>query len=180
MLKQLKFGFLAVLAVAFLASCASDDSDVRDKARQSIAPSSAVTPDASAATADNATTTPAQPAAPAGPTTEMTFEETTFDFGTVDEGEKVRHVYSFTNTGNEPLLISNARGSCGCTVPQWPKEPIQPGAEGEIIVEFDSSGKPNRQTKTVTITANTEPAQTRLTITGEVMGKAGQPSVQVQ
>jgi len=179
MLKQLKFGFLAVLAVAFLASCASDDTDVREKARQSIAPSSTVTPDAPATqTADNATA--AQPAAPAGPTTEMTFEETTFDFGTVDAGEKVRHVYSFTNSGNEPLLISNARGSCGCTVPQWPKEPIQPGDEGEIVVEFDSSGKSNRQTKTVTITANTEPAQTRLTITGEVVGKTAQPSVQVQ
>jgi len=67
----------------------------------------------------------------------MTFKETEFDFGTVDQGEKVTHVYKFANTGNEPLIISNAKGSCGCTVPSWPKEPIPVGGSGEIQVQFD-------------------------------------------
>ncbi|NJK83133.1 MAG: DUF1573 domain-containing protein [Saprospiraceae bacterium] len=112
------------------------------------------------------------PVTPVGPTTNMTFDEMTFDFGTVNDGEKVRHAYKFKNTGNEPLIISNATGSCGCTVPQWPQDPIAPGATGEIMVEFDSKNKPGRQTKTVTITANTNPVTTRLTITGEVAGGA--------
>lgn len=179
MLKQLKVSVLALLAVAFLASCAND-SDVREKARQSVTPSTTVTPeDGLAASMDDDATIGVQPMEPAGPTTSMTFKETTFDFGSVDAGEKVRHVYKFTNSGKEPLLISNARGSCGCTVPQWPKEAIQPGADGEIVVEFDSGGKSGRQTKTVTLTANTDPAQTTLTITGEVIGKSD-ASLQVQ
>ena len=113
-------------------------------------------------------TTPAEPAAPAGPTTTMEFTETEFDFGTVDSGEKVNHTYKFTNTGSEPLIISNAKGSCGCTVPSWPKEPIPPGGTGEIAVQFDSKNKSGKQSKRVTITANTDPVQTFLTIKGEV------------
>jgi hypothetical protein len=88
------------------------------------------------------------------------------------DGEKVEHTYTFTNTGSEPLVISNAKGSCGCTVPSWPKEPIAPGATGEILVRFDSKGKGRvgggAQTKTVTITANTTPPDTRITIKGKV------------
>lgn len=110
-----------------------------------------------------------EPAAPSGPTTSVTFAETSFDFGDVQDGEKVSHVYEFTNTGNEPLVISNAKGSCGCTVPKWPKNPIPPGEKGEIQVEFNSKGKTGKQTKRVTITANTDPTQTFLTITGNVM-----------
>ena len=109
---------------------------------------------------------------PTGPTTTLEFPEATFDFGEIKEGEKVRHGYAFTNTGSEPLVISNAKGSCGCTVPDWPREPIAPGATAEIMVEFNSKGKGSsdgrKQTKRVTVTANTEPANTFLTITGVV------------
>ena len=101
-----------------------------------------------------------QPAPPVGPTTSIQFAENEFNFGQVKAGEKVQHVYKFKNTGNEPLIISNAKGSCGCTVPQWPKEPIPVGEEGELLVEFDSKGKNGKTTKQVTITANTEPPQT--------------------
>ena len=59
----------------------------------------------------------------------------------------------FKNTGKTPLVISNAKGSCGCTVPEWPKEPVAPGATAELLVKFNSKGKPNQQQKTVTITA---------------------------
>lgn len=102
--------------------------------------------------------------APTGPTTSMVFDTYEHDFGTLDEGDAVTHVFSFTNTGSEPLLLEKCKGSCGCTVPQCPKTPIAPGAQGEIEVKFNSKGKKNNQTKTVTINANTDPAQTILKI----------------
>ena len=109
---------------------------------------------------------PAKTAAqePAGPTTSMVFDSYEHDFGTMDEGDAVTHVFKFTNTGSEPLLLDKCKGSCGCTVPQCPKEPIAPGAAGEIEVKFNSKGKKNNQTKTVTINANTDPGQTILKI----------------
>lgn len=101
------------------------------------------------------------------PTTEISFAESSFDFGSIAKGEKVEHTYSFTNTGSEPLIITNAKASCGCTVPDWPKEPIAPGEGGDIPVVF--SGKSaGSQNKTITITANTNPPKTRLTIKGNV------------
>lgn len=107
-----------------------------------------------------------------GPTTTIQYESEKFNFGVIDEGEVVKHVYKFKNTGNEPLIISNAKGSCGCTVPKWPQEPIPPGGSGEIKVEFNSKGKPGPQSKRVTVTANTNPTETYLEIAGEVKGKA--------
>ena len=86
----------------------------------------------------------------------MTFDKTIHDFGTIQEGERVETIFTFTNTGKSDLVITDARGSCGCTVPEYPKNmPIAPGASANIRVSFDSSNKPNLQQKTVTITANT-------------------------
>ncbi|MBI1228436.1 MAG: DUF1573 domain-containing protein [Bacteroidetes bacterium] len=101
-------------------------------------------------------------------TSTIQFDETEFHFGTVNAGDKVQHVFRFTNTGDEPLLLTNARGSCGCTVPSWPKDPIETGESGAIVVEFDSKGKSGAQVKQVTITANTDPVQSILYIKGEV------------
>lgn len=101
------------------------------------------------------------------PTTEISFDESSFDFGSITKGEKVNHSYTFTNTGSEPLIITNAKASCGCTVPDWPKEPIAPGEGGEIPVVFDGRSV-GTQNKTITITANTNPPKTRLTIRGKV------------
>jgi hypothetical protein len=84
------------------------------------------------------------------------------------EGEKVSHSFTFTNTGDNDLVISNARGSCGCTVPEWPKEPIAPGKSGKIDVVFNSDGKPGNAIKSVTVSTNTEPATHQLFITGFV------------
>jgi hypothetical protein len=106
-----------------------------------------------------------------GPSTTIKYEDEKFNFGTCDEGEIVKHLFKFKNTGNEPLIISNAKGSCGCTVPTWPKEPVPPGGEGEIKVEFNSKGKPGPQSKRVTVTANTIPTETFLEISGDVKGK---------
>lgn len=84
----------------------------------------------------------------------MTFEVKEYDFGEIMQGDKVEYVFKFTNTGNAPLIISNARASCGCTVPEWPKEPIPPGDTGEIDVVFNSAGKSGRQTKSIRISTN--------------------------
>ncbi len=128
--------------------------------------------------ANNATPTPQPvqpqtPPPPSGPKTNMTFDSPSFDFGTVKEGEKVEHTFKFKNTGKEPLVISNAKGGCGCTVPQWPREPIAPGAASEIKVVFNSQGKAGKRNQAVTITANTEPATTTIRLVGEVEGKGG-------
>lgn len=111
---------------------------------------------------------PPAPAAAAGKTTSIKFDESSYNWGSVNEGDKMTHNFKFKNTGTNDLIISDAHGSCGCTVPEWPKEPIKPGKSGEIKVVFDSKGKPGDQQKTVTLTANTEPANTILTIKGAV------------
>ena len=108
--------------------------------------------------AQSATEAPAATAA-------MTFNKTVHDFGTIKEGETVQTTCTFTNTGQADLIIVDARGSCGCTVPNYPKNtPIAPGATGEILVSFDSSNKPNMQQKTVTISANTSSGRETLRI----------------
>ena len=99
------------------------------------------------------------------------WEKEFHDFGNITEGEKVSTVFKFENTGDSPLIISNARGSCGCTVPDYPRKPIAPGATGEIKVSFDSSNRAGKQDKTVTIDANTVPRSTILKITSNVMPK---------
>ena len=105
---------------------------------------------------------------PAGPLTGISFNEYEHDFGVMDEGDVVTYYFEFTNTGAEPLILDKCKGSCGCTVPQCPKNPIAPGDTGSIEVKFNSKGKKNKQTKKVTVTANTDPAQTILTIRANV------------
>ena len=102
----------------------------------------------------------------------ISFDKKEFDFGTVNEGEIVETVFKVTNSGTTDLVITNATGSCGCTVPVWPKAPIKPGETGDIAVKFNTSGKPNRQMKTVTLTANTESGREVLTLRGSVTPKA--------
>lgn len=96
------------------------------------------------------------------------FKENEFDFGTIKEGEVVKHVFEFTNTGKSDLLISDARGSCGCTIPSYPKTPIAPGANGEIEVQFNSKNKSGENKKFVSITANTYPEVTTIGIKATV------------
>ncbi len=102
------------------------------------------------------------------------FNESTHDFGTIKEGDIVEHTFKFTNTGEVPLIIQSASASCGCTVPSYPRAPVAPGATGEIQVKFDSSNKPGIQNKTISLTANTDPSITRLTIKSNVTPKSGQ------
>ena len=91
------------------------------------------------------------------PKTKMKFKKMVHDFGKMKEGEKREYDFAFTNTGKEDLVIEDCKGSCGCTVPEWPKEAIKPGQSASINVKFDSTKKEKDQEKSVTITANTEP-----------------------
>lgn len=102
------------------------------------------------------------------PKTAISFEETKHNFGTIREGEKVKFAYKFTNTGKHPLVISNAVASCGCTIPSYPKEPVAPGKTGEIIVEFNSAGRPGHQQKNVMIYSNAQEDAISLGFEGEV------------
>jgi hypothetical protein len=171
------FALLLVAGLISFTSCKNDGA-AKDDTRESLAttgntaspdaPTLGTTPDGAA---DPSQGTVAE-TVPVGPTTTIEFAETTYDFGTIKDGEKATHMYKFTNTGSEPLLISNAKGSCGCTVPDWPREPIAPGASSEIKVVFDSKGKGSvegqSQSKRVTLTANTDPVNTYLNIKGTV------------
>ena len=121
-------------------------------------------------------------AAPAATTTAantegaaIKFEKDEYNFGTIKQGDKVEYTFQFVNTGKEPLIISEAHGSCGCTVPEWPKQPIKKGEKGEIKVTFNSAGKQGMQDKTVTITSNATDSPKVLHIKGTVEAVAVTP-----
>ena len=128
--------FIHILfALAIVTSCSTDPSK---KAKESKAEAT----EAATPTAD-------------GPV--VSFDKLSHDFGTINEGDVVETVFTLTNTGNSDLIILNARGSCGCTVPDYPKDqPIAPGDSAEVTVKFDSNNKPNANNRSVTFTTNTE------------------------
>jgi len=99
---------------------------------------------------------------------QIKFEKKSFDFGLIMQGEKVIHKYKFKNTGGADLIISNVAANCGCTIPTYSKDPIPPGGEGYIEVEFDSEGRGGLQHKTITVLANTQPNRIKLTFTADV------------
>jgi hypothetical protein len=176
--KQIQFGLLGVLALLLAANLAtggfkkmfqSEGDQIRNNAAIAATPTGA---QGQAESGNIPNTNVNSPAVPSGPSTTIKYDNERFDYGIIDEGEIVKHAFKFTNTGKEPLVISNCKGSCGCTVPTWPKEPIAPGATAEIKVEFNSKGKPGPQSKRVTVTANTNPTETFLEVAGEVKGKA--------
>lgn len=103
-----------------------------------------------------------------GPKTTVKFASYDHDFGTINQDSENTYVFKFTNTGTEPLIIQSANGSCGCTVPDYPKEPIAPGATGDIKVVYKPGKQKDAQQKTVTVVANTEPKQTTLRISANV------------
>lgn len=89
-----------------------------------------------------------------GKQTTISFTEEEFDFGDINQGDKVVHVFTFKNTGENDLTITKAVGSCGCTVPEFPKEPIAPGKTGTLKATFNSDGKSGPQNKSITVSAN--------------------------
>lgn len=101
----------------------------------------------------------------------ISFDKIEYDFGTVNEGDIVETIFKVTNSGTSDLIITDARASCGCTVPVWPKEAIKPGETADIGVKFNTTGKPNRQSKSVTLSTNTALGREILKISGMVSPK---------
>ena len=112
--------------------------------------------------------------ATSGRDAEITFEKTTYDFGTFPESNpKVTCTFTFKNTGNGPLVIHQAIASCGCTVPIFPKEPIGPGESGKIVVTYNGAGRfPGHFKKSITIRTNGKKEMTRLFIQGDMLPTA--------
>ena len=159
--------FFAFIALLSMASCKSDsDSDIREQAKESLTNKTVVEPGAqgmlAAESANNGQT---------GPTTSIQFESKRYDFGTITSGDKAETSFKFTNTGNEPLIISDVKTSCGCTASDYPKEPVNPGESAEIKAVFDSSGKSGAQTKNITVMTNTDPSSNVLILEGNVEKK---------
>lgn len=102
----------------------------------------------------------------------ISIEKPTFEFGTIYEGDKVQHVFKFTNSGNQPLIINNVEVTCGCTIPKgWPRDPIMPGGRAELQVQFNSAGKVGRKNKVITIISNSVSGNAQLTISATVIEK---------
>jgi len=104
-------------------------------------------------------------------TPEIVFEKELHDYGTIDQGANGNYEFKFSNTGKEPLIITNCKGSCGCTVPSWPKEPIKPGGTGAIKVTYDTK-RVGAFSKTVTISSNAKSNSKVISIKGVVNAKA--------
>ncbi|HEY0897998.1 MAG TPA: DUF1573 domain-containing protein [Sphingobacteriaceae bacterium] len=147
--------FLAVAAISILAACNNNKPQAEDHSQHNhdAVPAAQTT----VAAPVNAAEAPV-----------MTFEKESYDFGVVTAGEKVKYEFKFKNTGKTPLIITNAEASCGCTVPEFPREPVVPGGEGTIRVVFDSAGRTGMQNKLITLTSNAVPATTELHLIGDV------------
>jgi len=134
------------------------------------APATPTAPTAAPAT-QQAAPAPANPNAP-----DFKFDVEEYNFGTIKQGESVNYKFNFSNTGKDPLIITEAHGSCGCTVPQWPKDPIKKGEKGIIDVTFNSTGKMGMQDKTVTITSNAKEGSKVLHLKGNVEAPPAAPA----
>lgn len=165
---------VVLIAAVVLTACKDRDAEKKIAALEARINSLEGKRPAPVAAAPGTETTPVAAEAdvkPEGPLPVLLFEETDHDFGVIKEGDKVSHIYKLKNTGEVPLIIQDAKPSCGCTAPDWTKTPIPPGGEGFVKAEFDSNGKPNAQNKTITVTANTWPKTTRLSFKAMVTPK---------
>jgi hypothetical protein len=162
-MKYFRFTALALGLVLMAASCDSKKDDQSDKIAE-------LERKLARLEASQPVPTNVSSVTPSDPTTlgKFSFQEMEFDFGTIDEGKVIEHIFKFTNEGEAPLVISNITASCGCTSPDWSKAPVKPGEEGFVKVIFNSTAKPGTQAPTVTIQANTSPNVTRLRMKGNV------------
>lgn len=159
-----KYLFVSTLALAtFMFSCNSESS-AEEVSTEGTTETTVVEP--------STTTEPAVETAVATATTILTVDRMEHDFGKIPDTAPVETSFVITNDGDEPLLITNAQGSCGCTVPEYPKDPIPPGESRDMKVSFNPTGKEGVNNKTVTITANTEPATTIIYVKSDVQKTA--------
>ncbi|MEN8250432.1 MAG: DUF1573 domain-containing protein [Bacteroidota bacterium] len=159
-LLSVKMLILAVIFGAAMTSCDDKDAEKKIAELESRLADLEGTPAAAKPATATKKVEPTQK--PDGPLPIIEWEATQHDFGTISQGDKVNYKYKFKNTGAIPLIIETVRPSCGCTAPNWSKEPIPVGGEGFVEVNFDSNKYPNAQNKTVTVTANTWPQATVL------------------
>jgi hypothetical protein len=159
---------ILLAATLLLAACNRDKNEVGTEGMNAAATEASEASDAANPTVDNPNVvSEAEAVNPNAPV--MKFTESEFDFGDIQPDSKVRHTFTFTNTGKSPLLIEDAVASCGCTTPSWTKEPIAPGAQGKMEVQFDSRGKQGIVNKQVAVRANTQPTVTTIFIKGNVL-----------
>lgn len=164
---------LVAFILSFAISCKEDALSKVDPNSQDVNMNTvtAVSQNADAPVPAQSEVTQAQPQVTNGKFPAISFNKKEHDFGEIKEGSKVETVFIFTNTGEADLIITNAQASCGCTVPEFTKEPIKPGKSGKMKVSFDSTGKPGMQQKSVNITCNTQQGSDVLTIKANVLPK---------
>lgn len=171
------FGKMLMIAVAGFAftACSDRASEKRIAELESrlaqLEGKGNTTPTVASTPVNTPQTTPAADQKPEGPLPVIQFTSLDHDFGTIKEGDKVTHTYTFKNTGEAPLVIQSAQPSCGCTAPDWSRNEIPAGGTGFVKAEFDSNGKPGMQNKTITVTANTWPKVTTLRFKAMVTAK---------
>lgn len=102
----------------------------------------------------------------------ITFKQNSIDFGDIVQGKTVEHTFVLTNSGKQPLIISNVAATCGCTVPSWPKEPVAPGKSAEIKVSFNSTGKVGKQNSVVRIYSNASEPIEKVSLISNVLTKS--------
>jgi hypothetical protein len=177
-MRVLNFRYVAAAMFAVvLSACGDSGAKARDVANEAAAKAretAGTALESAQATVETVTSNGAEEAAPSAPApTVLTFDDgMTFDFGVVTEGDIVTHDFHFTNTGPNPLVFTDAKGSCGCTTAELPGRAIAPGESAVIKVRFDSSNKKGQRNQKVTLTANTDPAQTFLYLPGLVVDPA--------
>ncbi len=161
---------VAVMAMTF--SCKKNDAASKidvDAVEVAKAQEETPNPEANIGGPDLPEAVPVRPAD--GKYAVMSFDKTSHDFGNINEGDVVNYTFKFVNTGAADLIISDAKGSCGCTIPEYPKEAIKVGETAKIKVKFNSANKPDKQRKTVTIHANTVSGKEMLSISADVKAK---------
>ncbi|TAF66293.1 MAG: DUF1573 domain-containing protein [Cytophagales bacterium] len=161
MKKQLNFYTLLAFSLLIITACGGKTSKKNEKASLEVQNTNNTTTNTNGGQAQENNTTTGSPM--------ITFEAKEFNYGDVKKGTIVKHTFKFKNTGNAPLIIQNATASCGCTVPEWSKEPIMPGESGEIKVEFNTDGKSGIQNKEITVYTNMpNEAAVKVQLTGTV------------
>ncbi|UOU99751.1 DUF1573 domain-containing protein [Chryseobacterium daecheongense] len=160
---------IALSIIGFgLVSCKKEENKVASESQGTLS-SDSIQYDRSAHIAE----APATEAAPASnqPLTTAALSESNFDFGKIKKGDKVEHVYEITNTGTNPLVISEVKPGCGCTAPDFTKDPILPGKKGKITLHFDSSNFDGNVQKYADVFVNVEKSPIKLTFTADIQPK---------
>lgn len=160
---------IALSVIGFgLVSCKKENKETQNAEVVDVDTTNAPADTSSMATAPAAVGEIAAPVKSDQPTTTVALSESNFDFGNIKKGNKVNHVYEITNTGTNPLIISEVKPGCGCTAPDFTKDPIMPGKKGKITLSFDSTNFDGAVQKYADVFANVENAPIKLTFNANI------------